>query len=146
MPEPLDGNLPARLYGELLKFEFDLARHFDGGFQDCPFQREWHNLSLEFRGIMEGSYPIVTVTANQTSSREARSSTSFSEMLGTPTKTRNLATISIDSDSDIEKTWLKTAYSAKASAVFGAIDAPEGRAYRRDSSIQDKPKPEAIWT
>ncbi len=51
---------------------------------------------------MEGSYPIVTVTA--TPSREARSSTSFGEMLGTPTKTRNLAPISIDSDSDIEKT------------------------------------------
>ena len=103
MPEPLGGNLPARLYGELLKLEFDLGRHFDGGFQDCPFQREWHNISVDFREIMEGLYPLVTVNAAQPPSRKAQSSTTFGERLGTPTPTRNTAPISIDSDSDREE-------------------------------------------
>ena len=80
-----DGNLSARLYGELLKFEFELTRHFDGGFQDCPLQRDWHNASLEFREIMEGLHPLVTVTAANNPSRKARSSTFFGEMSMTPT-------------------------------------------------------------
>ena len=52
---------------------------------------------------MEGLYPIVTVTAAQIPSRKARPSTSFGEMPGTPTPTRKLAPISIDSDSDKEE-------------------------------------------
>ena len=103
LPEPLDGNLPARLYGELLKFEFELAKYFDGGFQDCSFQRDWHNESLEFRAIMEGSYPLVTIAAVQTPSRKVRSSTSFGGMPGTPTPIRNVAPISVDSDTDSEE-------------------------------------------
>lgn len=105
LPEPLDGNLPARLYGELIKFEFELAKHFDGGSQDCPFQREWHNASVNFRDNMEGLYPLVTVTATQTPSRKPWTSRSFGEMLGSPTpsKTKNLAPISIDTDSESEE-------------------------------------------
>lgn len=52
---------------------------------------------------MEGSYPLVTVTVSQTPSRKTWSSTSFGEMPGTPTPTRNLAPISIDSGSDNEE-------------------------------------------
>ena len=103
LPEPLDGNLPARLYGELIKFEFELAKHFDGGFQDCSFQRDWHNVSLEFRATMEGSHPLVTITAVQTPSRKVRSSTSLGGMPGTPTPIRNVAPISVDSDTDSEE-------------------------------------------
>lgn len=103
LPEPVDGNLPAQLYGELIKFEFELAKHFDGGFRDCSFQREWHETSVEFRKVLEGSYPVVIVAATQTPSRNAWSSKSFGEMPGTPTPIRNLAPISIDSDSDSEK-------------------------------------------
>ena len=103
LPEPLDGNLPAKLYGDLLTFEFELARHFDGGYRDCPFQREWQETSVDFRKVMESSYPVVIVAANQTPSRNARAFASFSEMPGTPTPTRNLAPISICSDSDSEQ-------------------------------------------
>ena len=103
LPEPLDGNLPARLFGELLNFEFELAKHFDGGFQDCSFQRDWYNESLEFRAIMEGSYPLVTIATVPTPSRKVRSSTSFGGMPGTPTPIRNVALISVDSDSDSEE-------------------------------------------
>ena len=102
LPEPLDGNLPARLYGDLLKFEFELTKYFDGGFQDCPFQRDWHNASLDFRAVMEGSYPLVTIIAPQTPSRKVHSSTSFGELPGTPTPIRNLAPIPIDTDTDSE--------------------------------------------
>ena len=112
LPEPLNGNLPARLYGELMKFEFELARHFDGGFKES-FQREWHNISVDFRDIMAGSYPLVTLTTTQTPSRKARSSTSFSDMLGTPTPTRNPAPISIDSDSDDNDEPLKTSPTSR---------------------------------
>ena len=89
----------------MLKFEFELARHFDGGFQDCPFQREWHSISVDFRENLEGLYPLVTVAAAQTPcpSRKAQTSTTFGEILGTPTPTRNVAPISIDSDSDGEE-------------------------------------------
>lgn len=49
---------------------------------------------------MKGSYPLVTVTATQTPSRKVWSSTSFRETPGTPTTIRNLAPISVDSDTD----------------------------------------------
>lgn len=52
---------------------------------------------------MKGSYPLVTVTATQTPSRKVRSSTSFRETPGTPTTIRNLAPISLDSDTDSEE-------------------------------------------
>ena len=52
---------------------------------------------------MDGSYPLVTVTATQTPSRKVRSSTSVGETPGTPTPSRNLAPISLDSDSDGEE-------------------------------------------
>ena len=103
LPEPLDGNLPAMLYGELIKFEFELARNFDGGFEDCSFQREWHYSSVHFRESMEGLYPLVTVAPAQPSSRKARSSKPFGGTPETPTPTRNLAPISIDSASDSEE-------------------------------------------
>ena len=107
LPEPLEGNLPATLYGELIKFEFELGRHIDGGFPECPFQRDWHKLSLEFRGNMEGLYPLVTINVAvaiaQTSSRKNWSTTSLNETQGTPT--RKLAPISIDSESDNEETF-----------------------------------------
>lgn len=127
LPEPLDGNLPAKLNGDLLRFEFELARHFDGGFQDCPFQREWHNTSIEFRETIEGLYPIVSVIATQTASAKARSSTSSGEVLGTPTPTKNLAPISIDSDSDIEEP-LKTSPAS------------------RQRTAQKRSRPTAQWT
>ena len=94
-----------------MKFEFELARHFDGGFKDS-FQREWHNISVKFRGIMAGSYPLVTLTTFQTPNRKARSSTSFSDILGTPTPSRHLAPISIDSDSDSDAA-LKTSPTSR---------------------------------
>ena len=90
------------LYGKLMKLEFELTKHFDGGFQDCPFQREWHHLSLEFRECLKNLYPLVTVTALQTPSRKAHSSTFVGGMPSTPTPIRQLAPISIDSDSDSE--------------------------------------------
>ena len=48
---------------------------------------------------MEGLHPLVTVTATQTTSRKPRFS---GELPGTPTPSRNLAPISVDSDSDNE--------------------------------------------
>ena len=112
LPEPLEGNLPTRIYCELLKLESELEKHFDGGSQDCSFQREWHNLSLDLRKLLSGSYPLVTVAAIQSPRREARSSTSFSEALRTPSSAKNQAPISIDSDSDAERP-LKTSPSSR---------------------------------
>ena len=91
------------LYGKLMKFEFDLTKHFDGGFQDCPFQREWHHISLEFRESLKSLYPLVTVTTIQTPSRRAQFSTIVGGMPSTPTTIRHSAPISVDSDSDSEK-------------------------------------------
>ena len=90
------------LYGKLMKLEFELTKLFDGGFQDCPFQREWHHLSLEFWESLKNLYPLVTVTALQTPGRKAQSSTFVGGMPSTPTPIRQLAPISIDSDSDSE--------------------------------------------
>ena len=88
---------------ELEAFDFELKRHFDGGSQDCPFQREWHSISADFWDFMAGSYPLVVFTTTQTRSRKTRTSTtSFSDMPGTPTPTKNRAPISIHSDSDDE--------------------------------------------
>lgn len=52
---------------------------------------------------MEGLHPLVTVTAANNLSRKARSSTFFGEMPVTPTTSRNLAPISVDSDTDNEE-------------------------------------------
>ena len=52
---------------------------------------------------MEGLHPLVTVTATQTARRKARASTCSGEMPETPTPSRNLAPISVDSDTDIEE-------------------------------------------
>lgn len=90
------------LYGKLMKLEFELTKHFDGGFQDCPFQREWHQLSLEFRESLKSLYPLVTVTTIQTPSRKTNFSTFVGGMPGTPTPIRQSAPISVDSDSDSE--------------------------------------------
>lgn len=103
LPEPLDGNLLTRLCFELRDFQSELARHFDGGYKDCHFQREWHDMTVEFRNDMAGSYPRVILTTTQTPSRQGQSSTSLSEMPRTPTLTRNNAPISIHSDSDNEE-------------------------------------------
>lgn len=80
-----------------------MARHFDGGFQDCSLQKDWHNASLKFREVLEGLYPVVTVGATHTLSRNTRSSTSFDEMQATPTKIRNLAPVPIEIDSNDEE-------------------------------------------
>ena len=91
------------LYGKLMRFEFELTKHFDGGFQDCSFQREWHHVSLEFREALKSLYPLVTVTSTQTPSRRAQSSTNFGGVPSTPTPIRHSAPISVDSDTDSEK-------------------------------------------
>lgn len=52
---------------------------------------------------MKGSYPLVTITATQTPSHKVRSSPSVREMPETPTTIRNLIPISVDSETDSEK-------------------------------------------
>ena len=52
---------------------------------------------------MESLHPLVTITTDNNSSRKARSSTFFDEMPVTPTTSRDLASISVDSDTDNEK-------------------------------------------
>ena len=102
LPEPLDGNLAAIVYGELLRFEGKVQKNIDGGLQDNTFQKRWHYLALEFRKVLADSRPVLmlpTPSAPRQSSRDTPSS----EMTGTPTPGSgrgNIPVFNVDSDSE----------------------------------------------
>ena len=102
LPEPLDGNLPVIVCGELLRFEGEIQKYIDGGLQDNTFQKRWHDLALEFRKVLADSRPVLmlpTPSAPRQSSRDTPSS----EMTGTPTPASgrgNVAVFTVDSDSE----------------------------------------------
>ncbi len=102
LPEPLDGNLPAIVYGELLKFEGKVQKNIDGGLQDNTFQKRWHYLALEFRKVLADSRPVLMLPKPSTPRQSSRDTPS-SEMTGTPTPGSgrgNIPVFNVDSDSE----------------------------------------------
>ena len=102
LPEPLGGNLPAIVYGELLKFEGEIQKNIDGGLQDNTFQKRWHYLALEFRKVLADSRPVLMLPTPAIP-RQSSSDTPSREMTGTPTPGSgrgNIPVFNVDSDSE----------------------------------------------
>ena len=102
LPEPLGGNLPAIVYGELLKFEGEIQKNIDGGLQENAFQRRWDSLALEFHKALAESRPVLMLPTPSTP-RKRSSNTPSSEVTGTPTPGSgrgNITVFNVDSDSE----------------------------------------------
>ena len=102
LPEPLDGNLAAIVYGELLKFEGKVREKIDGGLQDNTFQKRWNSLSLEFRKVLADSRPVLMLPSPSTPRQSSRDTPS-SVVIGTPTPSSgkgNIPVLNVDSDSE----------------------------------------------
>lgn len=93
LPEPISGNLPAIVFGQLMKFNLQLQQHLDGGRKDYPFQKAWNDLASNFRKTLGDTRPILNLPRPQ----KPRDGSELS--LGTPTP-NGRATINIDSDED----------------------------------------------
>ena len=94
LPEPVQGNLPAVVLGELIKLQQEIESHFDGGRKDRPFQKEWNKLASDFRKDLESTKPVISL-------KQSRST--FTPQT-TPTPRSNAShasgTITVDSDDD----------------------------------------------
>ncbi|KAL8797763.1 MAG: hypothetical protein Q9195_000115 [Heterodermia aff. obscurata] len=59
LPERPAGNLPLKIMEQLLKFESNVQKHFDGGNPDFTLPKQWHNLADKFRKILADSRPML---------------------------------------------------------------------------------------
>ena len=59
LPERPAGNLPLKIMEQLLAFESNVQRHFDGGNPDFTLLKNWHNLAERFRKILADSRPML---------------------------------------------------------------------------------------
>ena len=59
LPEPPAGNLPLKILEQLLAFESNIQKHFDGGNPDFTLPKQWHNLAERFRQILADSRPML---------------------------------------------------------------------------------------
>ena len=59
LPAPIEGNLSAIVTEELGKFSTQLQKQIDGGSQECPFQKDFHELAVRFRQSLAVSKPIL---------------------------------------------------------------------------------------
>ncbi|KAL9124652.1 MAG: hypothetical protein Q9217_006038 [Psora testacea] len=98
LPEPLHGNLPAIVLGELMKFERELQKNMDGGLGVHVLQKEWNKKAVQFRKTLADTKPIMKLRDQQQCNMR---DTPLGGTLGTPTPTsRTTATIAIESDDD----------------------------------------------
>ncbi|KAF6240067.1 hypothetical protein HO173_001677 [Letharia columbiana] len=104
LPEPIDGNLPAIVMGELNRFEREIEKHIDGGSHVNSFQKEWNRLARKFRKDLADTRPVLVLMPSPQTPSHGHSSrgTGPSSMSGTPTPTArgNTTPIPIDSDDD----------------------------------------------
>lgn len=57
LPQAPKGNLTLKVYERILAFEGDLRNHFDGGSEELPFRKEWHDAAFRFRDTIAASHP-----------------------------------------------------------------------------------------
>lgn len=107
LPEPLSGNLPAVIMGELMKFEIGLQSEIAGGSEICVFQRDFNSLAQDFRNQLAHMKPTAILrnasvqNASPHRALAARDSPAPS-LIGTPTPVRQRPTINIDSEDELE--------------------------------------------
>lgn len=105
LPEPMLGNLPVLVMGELGRFRTALEKQIDGESQMCPFQNRFHNLATRFRQTLANTKPLLKFRdAGLLARRLTTGETPKGRVGGTPTpKPRMQApAISVDTESGDE--------------------------------------------
>ena len=102
LPEPLHGNLPAIVLGELMKFEKVLQKNIDGGSRDYPFLKAWNEKAMHFRKVLADTKPVMVLPfQSRVLQQPSMPDTPSSSTQETPTPTsRVTAAIAIDSDDE----------------------------------------------
>lgn len=62
LPEIPTGNLPMKVLEKILEFDGAIRRQIEGGSQEYPFQKEWNQLAMKFRGVLAESEPILEMS------------------------------------------------------------------------------------
>ena len=133
LPEPIEGNLPAMVLGELMKFNDQLQQHLDGGRRHYPFQKTWNDLASIFRKTLGDTRPILNLPRPQRDGSEVS--------MGTPTP-NGRATINIDSDDeDMPTPTMSQSSGIKRRAASTSIDRSPSKAQKAengDRAVQSK--------
>lgn len=109
LPEVIQGNLPAVVMEEIGKFSIELQKHIDGGSQECPFQKQFHELAIHFRAQLANSKPKVVLREPPGSSRRLPTrETPNGSMTSTPTPGSGGPAITIVSDSEDDSRAIQT--------------------------------------
>ena len=95
LPQPPQGNLPAIILGELLKFEQVLHLNFDGARQQQAFLKDCNDLNRSFRDLLADTKPLLTMTSNRQSLPVRHRETP------TPGAQTSMDPISLDSDDEM---------------------------------------------
>ena len=133
LPEPISGNLPAMVLGELMKFNDQLQQHLDGGRRHYPFQKTWNDLASIFRKTLGDTRPILNLPRPQRDGSEV--------LMGTPTP-NGRATINIDSDDeDMPTPTMSQSSGIKRRAASTSLDRSPSKAQKAengDRAVQSK--------
>ena len=62
IPELPTGNLPMKVLEKIIEFDNEIRLQIDGGSQGYAFQKEWHQLAENFRGVLAESQPILMMS------------------------------------------------------------------------------------
>lgn len=83
--------------GELITFDGNIKKHFEGGMADFPFQKEWDAIAQNFQRNLAETYPVLVFSSNTA----GRTLQPFRAPTGTPNSAaRNTSPIPIDSGDD----------------------------------------------
>ena len=132
LPEPISGNLPAIVFGELMRFHLQLQQHLDGGRKDYPFQKTWNDLASNFRKTLGDTRPILNLPKPQ----KARDGSEVA--MSTPTP-NGRATINIDSDDEDlpMPTMTHSGMKRRATSIDGSPTKAQ-KAEHGDRAVQSK--------
>jgi len=98
----LDGNLPAVIMGELLRFEQEIEKHVEGAAQANTFQKEWNNRAVNFRKVLADTRPVLRFPNPPTPSQFRGTPVSETTVTPSPSGQKNITVFEIDSDSDAD--------------------------------------------
>ena len=102
LPQPIQGNIPAMVLGELMKFEKEVQKNMDGGSRAYPFQKTWDTKAQEFRKSLADTRPVIKMSPPLRYSHNVRDTPLLTHEFTTPRSSarRDIMTIDIDSEDD----------------------------------------------
>ena len=93
LPEPLSGNLPAIVVGEMMQFQQELEKELDGGSEQRPFRKRFRELAYNLRHALAETRPkayLLTPHTHQHHNKPVyrQQSIQARSQIGTPTPIR----------------------------------------------------------